>query len=269
MLTSPKLPSLPPLLPPSAHSPLRQAVLAQLAGAALVALMPVAAPGLLPSLLAAAIAQGVCAAAVSLLLKAPRWWLPIHLGFLPTALLVTRLGIAPGWFLAGFILLLLIYWRTDRSQVPLYLSNTTTAAAVLQLLPSTPCRVVDLGCGHGGLLRHLARARPECDFLGIEHAPLPWLWAKVAASGCSNLTIRYGDFWREPLAPFDVVYAFLSPAPMPRLHACAQAQIRPGALLVSNSFAIPGVAPTSVVEVADRRTTQLYCYHFPGLGHEK
>ena len=35
-------------------------------------------------------------------------------------------------------------------------------------------------------------------------------------SGPDNLKIRRGDFWRQPLDNFDVVYAFLSPAPMPR-----------------------------------------------------
>lgn len=246
-------------------------MLAQLIGAALVALVPLAGPGLLPSPLAAAIAQGVCAAAVSLLFKAPRWWLPIHLMFLPAALLVSRLGIAPGWYLAAFILLLLVYWRTDRSQVPLYLSNATTAQAVLQLLPASPCRVVDLGCGHAGLLRRLARARPDCEFLGIEHAPLPWLWGyfATAAAGLPNLHIRYGDFWHESLAPYDVVYAFLSPTPMPRLFAQAQTQMRPGTLLVSNSFAAPGALSETVIEVADRRATQLHCYRFPRGNDEK
>lgn len=255
--------------PAATKSPLRQALLAQLLGALPVALMPLLAPGLLSSPLLAALAQGVCAALVSQRLKAPRWWIVIHLAFLPAALLLVRLGIAPGWYLAGFILLLLVYGRTDRSRVPLYLSNATTAQAVLQLLPAAPCRVVDLGCGHGGLLRRLARARPDCEFLGIEHAPLPWLWARLASAGCANLSIRYGDFWRQSLAPFDVVYAFLSPAPMPRLYAQARAQMRAGTLLVSNSFAVPGVAAERVVEVADRRATQLHCYRPTAAGGDE
>lgn len=245
-----------PLPPP----PLRSALLAQLLGGAVVAILLVAFPGLFATPLVAAGAQGVCAALISARLSAPKWWLPIHLVFLPAALYINQFGIAPGWYLFAFVLLLLVYWRTDQSQVPLYLSNAATAQAVLQLLPAEPCRVIDLGCGHGGLLRHLARARPDCEFLGIEHAPLPWLWGWLASRSLPNLSIRRGDFWREPLAPFDVAYAFLSPAPMPRLMTQARSQMRPGTLLVSNSFVVPGEPTEQVVEVADRRETRLYCY---------
>lgn len=246
----------------SAH-PLRQALLAQLAGIVLAVGVAFIAPGGV-SLLQVVVLQAVLAALIGQLLGAPRWWIPLHLGFLPAVVLASCLEIAPGWYLAGFVLLLLVYWRVDRSQVPLYLSNTATAAAVLRLLPATPCRMVDLGCGHGGLLRHLARARPDCKFVGVEHAPLPWLWARLAAWRERNLEIRYGDLWRTPLASFDVAYVFLSPAPMPRMYRVAKEQLRPESLLISNSFAIPGVAPSGQIAVADRRETQLYCYRIPG-----
>ncbi|MBP9712266.1 MAG: class I SAM-dependent methyltransferase [Sterolibacterium sp.] len=249
--------------PAHTHSPLRQALRAQLVGTGLVALLPFASPGLITSPIQAALAQGLCAAFASQALGMPRWWLLLNFAFLPAALWLIQQGIAPGWYLAAFVLLLLTYWRTDRSQVPLYLSNHATTEAVLQLLPPTPCRVVDLGCGSGGLLRQLARARLDCHFVGIEHAPLPWLWARLTAQRLPNLDIRHGDFWRLNLAEFDVIYAFLSPAPMPRLHLRARAGMRPGAQLISNSFAIPGVTADRLVTVADRRATQLHIYH-PG-----
>ncbi len=243
--------------------PLRQTLFAQLFGAVLVGLVPLFAPGVFPSLLFAALAQGICAALISHFLGGPRWWLPVHAGFLPLAVWLVSLGIAPGWYLAGFVLLMLVYWRTDRSRVPLYLSNRPTAQAVLQLLPAGPCRVIDLGCGHAGLLRHLARARPDSQFSGIEHAPLPWLWARLASADLGNLKIRYGNFWDESLAGYDFVYVFLSPVPMPRLFLQAQQQMPPEALLVSNSFPVPGVQADRRVSLADRRKTQLYCYR-PG-----
>lgn len=244
---------------------LRQALRAQLVGAGLIALLPFAAPGLIGSPMQAALAQGVCAALASQAIGMPRWWLILHFSFLPAALwLMQRGNIAPGWYLLAFLLLLLVYWRTDRSQVPLYLSNTITAEAVLKLLPAHPCRVVDLGCGTGGLLRYLARTRPDCTFLGIEHAPLPWLWARIRSTAhrlpLPNLHFRYGNFWRLNLAEFDVVYAFLSPVPMTPLHLKARAQMHDDALLISNSFAILDVTPELTVDVADRRATRLYCY---------
>ena len=57
--------------------------------------------------------------------------------------------------------------------------------------------------------------------------------------------------------------------PMPRLYAQARAQMRAGTLLVSNSFAVPGVAAERVVEVADRRATQLHCYRPTAAGGDE
>jgi len=253
-----------PTAAPAHTPPLRAALLAQLGGLLLAGLtIRFLVPTLTEHLLAAALLQGVAAAVISHALKAPRWWLPIHLGFLPLAVLAQSLAIPPWAWLAGFVLLLLIFWRTDQSRVPLYLSNAATAAALAALLPTPPCRVIDLGCGDGALLRRLARSRPDCRFVGIEHAPLTWLWAKLAATGIKNLTIHHGDFWPLSLADFDLVYAFLSPAPMPRLWAKTGAEMAAGALLVSNSFEVPGVAAERMVEVPDRRQTRLHCYR-PG-----
>jgi hypothetical protein len=53
---------------------------------------------------------------------------------------------------------------------------------------------------------------------------------------------------------------------MPRLWAKATAELRPGALLVSNSFAVPGVAAWRIVDVGDRRRTRLHCYRIARPG---
>lgn len=207
--------------------------------------------------------QGAVAAGVAAWRRAPRWWWAIHAAFLPLAVLAARLPLHPAWWLAAFTLLLLVFWRTDRSRVPLYLTNAASADALARLLPAGPCTVVDLGCGHGGLLLRLAAARPDARFVGVEHAPLPWLAARLRAVGCGNVAIRYGDLWRADLGQADVVYAFLSPAPMRRLWTKALGEQPAGALLVSNSFPVPDVAPWREVAVGDRRRTRLYCYRMP------
>lgn len=252
--------------PPASRSPLGGAVLAQLGGAAatllfIAALSRLSSADFLRIPLLIALLQGGFAALIAFRLRAPRWWIAIHLVFMPLVVLVQRLEIAPGWFLAAFVLLLAIFWRTDDSRVPLYLTNRATAQAILALLPATPCRVLDLGCGDGGLLKRLARARPDCMFTGIEHAPLTWLIAWLRTAGLPNVTILRRDFWRVPLGGHAVVYAFLSPAPMPRLWVKAMREMSPGALLISNSFPVPERMPDEVVEVADRRKTRLFLYH--------
>ena len=213
-----------------------------------------------PSLPLAAV-QGILAAGIGILLKSERWWIAIHLLFSPALVLALRLDLPPSLYLAVLAGLTFVFWTTFRGEVPLVLSNRATAQAVLGLLPDTPgLRVIDLGAGTGGLLRQLAQARPEARFTGVEHAPLPYLVARFNARGLANLAVQRADLWRQPLAEQDVVYAFLSPAVMARLGDKARAELRPGALLISNSFPLPDGAPKWVVDVPDRRGTRLYCY---------
>ena len=215
---------------------------------------------LVPSL-PLAVVQGVLAASIGALLRSERWWIGIHLVFSPALLAALRLELPPAVPLAVLAGLTFVFWTTFRGEVPLFLSSRAVADALLGLLPHRPgLRVIDLGAGTGGLLRRLARARPDANFTGIEHAPLPWLAARLNARGLANLVIRRGDLWQEPLQAQDVVYVFLSPRVMPRLWQKARAEMRPGSLLVSSSFQVPDVAPARVVKVEDRRETALYCY---------
>ena len=227
-----------------------------LAGAGVIAL----GQPLVPSLPLAAV-QGVLAAGIGALLRSERWWIGIHLVFSPALLGALRLDLPPGVPLAVLAGLTFVFWPTFRGEVPLFLSSRAAADALLGMLPQRPgLQIIDLGAGTGGLLRRLAQARPEAYFTGIEHAPLPYLAARLNARGLANLAIRRGDLWRQPLGDQDVVYVFLSPRVMRRLWEKARSEMRPGTLLVSSSFPVPDVAPERVFEVSDRRATRLYCY---------
>jgi hypothetical protein len=247
-------------------SPLRTALLAQLLGGFIAAAaIQLLNPQLFAVPAAWAVGQGLCAALVSYKLEAPRWWLPIHLGFLPLAVAANRLGIPPLAWLGAFLLLFLLFWRTDKSQVPLFLTNQRTAQAIADLLPATPCSCIDLGCGTGSLLKFLAAARPECTFLGVEHAPLPFLLAWLRSRRTPNLVIRYGDFWQEDLGKHQTVYAFLSPVPMARLWQKLCSEMAENSLLISNSFEIPHVVANHATIVPDRRRSRLFCYQIPSV----
>lgn len=241
--------------------PAAKALLAQLAGAA--GALVLARNGWLTGLWPLVGAQAGLASAVAFGMGSARWWLPIHLGFLPLAVVALQLGIAPAWYLAAFVLLLLVYWTSFRTQVPLYLSNRPTAAAVAGLLPARPLRLLDIGAGTGSLLRPLARARPESRFTGVELAPAPWLIGRLLCAPLSNIDWRRADLFAPAWADYDAVYAFLSPVPMPAVWAKAVAEMQPGSLLISNSFAIPDVQPERIAEVGDRRGTRLYVYRIP------
>lgn len=217
--------------------PALKALFVQLAGWLTIGVMPGFGMIAGPRPPGVALLQAGIAAAAALALKQPRWWLPIHLAFGPAVISGSGLVIAPGWFLGGFAVLALIYWNSFRSQVPLYLSNRATAAEVARLLPADgTARLLDIGSGTGSLLARIARARPGCRLIGVETAPLPFLASWLRTRALPNCEVRRDNLWKHGLCDYDVAYAFLSPVPMPRLWRKALSEMRPGSVLVSNSF---------------------------------
>ena len=207
------------------------------------------------------LAIGGVALIFATLSRQPWWWRVMHALFMPLVWLTYHLAIDPGWFLLAFILLLLVYRGALSGQVPLYLSNPETVAALDELLGKEEAeRFLDLGAGLGSTVIPLADRWPDRLFTGIENAPATWLAGRLLSVGRPNLSWRWGDMWQMPLDEHAVVYAFLSPAPMPQLWEKAKAEMKPGSLLVSNSFPIPGVAPEFVIDVACTPPRPLYCY---------
>jgi SAM-dependent methyltransferase len=206
--------------------------------------------------------QGVTAALGSWLARQAGWWQAIHLLFPLAVLAGLMLEIPPGWYLAAFVLLAGVYWGVHRTQVPLYLSSRRAVEAVGGLLPDKAGpRFLDAGCGTGGLLVKLADRRPDAIFEGVEIAPLPYLVARFrSAVGRRNAVIRVRSLWDVDLAGYDVVYAYLSPAPMVKLWHKAKREMRPGSLLVSNSFAVPGVPAHEVIPLNDLNRSALHLW---------
>lgn len=236
------------------RSPLPRVALCQLLG--LTAAWALA--GTLP-LAALVWVSGAVAAGLGIVLRLPIWWLPLQLLFAPALLAAQSLAIHPGWYLAAFVLTLLVLGNSVGERVPLYLSSQAVWRQLAALLPAQG-RFVDLGCGTGGGLAALSRLRPQASCLGVESSPLVWLICRLRLLSRARCQVRLASLWSVELGEFDLVYAFLSPAPMARLWEKARREMRPGSLLVSNSFQVPGVAPDRVIELDDRRRSRLYVW---------
>ncbi|MFH1818121.1 MAG: class I SAM-dependent methyltransferase [Pseudomonadota bacterium] len=195
-----------------------------------------------------AFAQGGIAALLSRTWRQPAWWPPLHLGFLPAVLLARQTDL-PAWiYLSLFVLLVLFYWSTFRTRVPLYLSGRAAWQPLASLLPQTPFSFIDLGSGLGGVPFYLEAKFPHGHFYGTEIAPAPWLISRVRARlKGSRVNFMRDDYARLDLSRFDVVFAFLSPAAMPGLWQQVQGQMRPGTLFISLAFPVQGRPPDHMV----------------------
>lgn len=240
-----------------------QSLLIQIAAALPVALVAALRPfETPPPLWLLALVQGSVAALLSRAWRQPPWWQPLHFGFLPLAWLAHGAG-APSWvYLAAFVALLLVYWTTFRTRVPLYLSDRRAWQAIEALLPQKRSfRFIDLGSGLGGLLFDLERRFPAAEFTGTELAPAPWLISRLRA-GFTRSRVRFlrQDYAALDLAAYDVVFAFLSPAAMPALWQQVSAQMRPGGCFMSLSFMAGDREPDCVMQLAPQARHRLYVW---------
>lgn len=249
--------------------PLLAAGLAQVLAIMLMAVVLVATvhmTGWRPSVWLVGLLQGLLAASLGRYLGLALWWWWLNLLFVPALLLASDAAL-PAWvFLGGFVLLLLLNWNSLSERVPLYLTGPATRRQLLQWLAERPAgfRFVDLGCGPAGTLLALARRFPQAQFVGVETAPLSFAIAWLRALPQANCQIRYQSLWRVELADFDVAYCFLSPAPMAALWRKASAEMAAGSWLVSNTFAVPDVAPQQLIEMQDWRQSRLLLWQMPG-----
>jgi hypothetical protein len=240
------------------------ALLLQFAAFAL-AILSIRVAGLQVSPLGFALLCGALAAVFSHFSGQARWWLYIQFLFAPALVVMLALDIPSGFFLAAFLILLVVYWSTFRTQVPLYLSSDKVWHALEELLPSKPgLRFVDLGSGLGGVLTHLAGVRPDGLYTGVESAPLPflWSWLRIRLGGHRNCKVHWGSIWNDRLeacnlSQYDMVFAYLSPVPMERLWHKARAEMRPGSMFISSTFAVPEQSPHETVQVDDLHRSTL------------
>lgn len=225
-------------------------------------------PGLRPPLWGFIVAQSLSAAVFSRAFGLTGWWMVAQLA-LPVLAWGSLFVNLPSWlYLVAFLLLFLVYSNVSTERVPLYLTNRTTWVALSHLLREETevegaqngrrRRFVDLGCGVGGTLAYLSCAHPDWDFVGVENAPGPYVLSRIRLWNSTNAKIEFKSLWDVDLSTFDVVYAFLSPAPMPRLLTQAARDLKPGAVLISNSFWAPDIPFEGQVQVNDGRQTALF-----------
>lgn len=215
---------------------------------------------------AVAVIHGLLAAAITWRAGLAVWWRAIEFLF-PLAVLATLALQLPSWiFLLVFLIMLGWYWSTFRTQVPYYPSNAGVWDAVRQQLPPPAgdkrLRVIDIGSGLGGFVLYLARVRPDIEVVGIELAPLPWLYSWLRARfGKSSARFIRGDYEQLDFGQFDLVFAYLSPAAMAGLWRKADAEMCRGSCLISYEFAIDTRAPDLVIH-ATNDATPLYKWYF-------
>jgi len=206
--------------------------------------------------------QAVGAAAVGRIWLPGAYWTLFQIA-LPTALAWQAGHAVPLWVYPTLLaILLLIYGGGIFDRVPLYNSGLPAWEALVELIPENEnTKFVDLGAGLGGPLSFIATRRPMAVLLGVESSPLVWLIGRLRTMRfLHRCSFRLGNMWKTDLRDADIVFAFLSPAPMTALWAKARREMRPNALLISHSFEIPGQTPINKIPLPGKKDAALLIY---------
>lgn len=136
-------------------------------------------------------------------------------------------------------------WRKDLGRI----------LALINLQPGQ--KFYDLGCGDGRLI--CAAGSGGAQAVGIELSLFPYLLARAKIAFEKNpAKIIFGDFFRVNLNDADAVYLFLTPPVMLKIKTKLEAELKPGAKIVSYHFAIPDWSPAVVDKDPAGATIYLY-----------
>lgn len=131
---------------------------------------------------------------------------------------------------AIFLFFLTIAFVTGAPFVP---STKNTAASMIRLAKlKKGMKIYDLGSGDGRLL--VLAAKKGCTAVGFEINPF-----LVILSRLRWLRVEWKNFWHADISDADVVFVYLLPWRMDKLAKFLKKQLKPEALVVSNSFIFP------------------------------
>jgi hypothetical protein len=136
------------------------------------------------------------------------------------------------------ILYLTLAFITGAPYVP---STNRAAQSMIDLAQIKPgMKIYDLGSGDGKLL--LLAAGKKASATGFEINPFLVILSKIRSLFSPDkklIYISWKNFWTAKLSDADIVFIYLLPWRMEKLADILAKQLKPGAIIVSNSFIFP------------------------------
>lgn len=131
--------------------------------------------------------------------------------------------------------------------------------------------VYDLGCGKANLLTTAVKGF-GVKGVGYEIALWPNIWGRLRVwRQKADVEIRAKNFMYADIEKADVVFCYLFPHVMAQLEPKFQAELKPGARVVSYAFKMPNAVPAKVMSATARyskltnkpiHTSNIYIYQY-------
>lgn len=130
----------------------------------------------------------------------------------------------------------------------------------------SPKIVYELGCGWGPLVVDAAKVFPKASIKGVEFSFLASHFARIRCKlwGRKNVEIMRADFFDLNLKDADVIIFYMLEVILARLGPKFVEELKPGTIIVSNTFVIPGWTPVATHEVVKKPIPlNIYVYKVP------
>lgn len=140
--------------------------------------------------------------------------------------------------MAGFFLFLCLAFVTGGPFVPSSKKSVDAMVALAKIRSGQT--VIDVGSGDGRVL--FAAAKKGANAIGIEINPYLVRFTQIKAflgAYRGRITVRWQNLWSADLTNADVVFVYLIPWKMDVLAKKLKKELKPGALVISNSFMFP------------------------------
>ncbi len=170
----------------------------------------------------------------------------------------------------GIVLVLVIYADLSiliyslRNGIAPMPTSPKVKAALLNTLGelSVQGNYYELGSGWGTLTFPMAKRFPNSTILGIENSRVPYTISKCLSwvFPKRNLKLCRADFFTVSLAESDLVICYLYRGAMERLRGKFERELRPGTIVVSNTFSVPNWEPKQVLQATDLYRSKIYVY---------
>lgn len=116
--------------------------------------------------------------------------------------------------------------------------------------------ILELGSGWGTLAFAAAKVCPDAKIVGYEISPVPLAYSRIKAKLCGYRNVKFlnADLFKEDFSQANIVLTYLTMPHMEQLRPKFEAELKQGAIVICNTFPVPGWTP------AKEETIQNFVY---------
>lgn len=153
----------------------------------------------------------------------------------------------------------LLYWTIKLGIGPVPTSRKVSKTLYKNLPEQVNGQIIELGCGWGNLVRALKKKYPDKTVIGYERSPIPrwvtsWSW---------RIPVRGEDFFYADLSEAGLLVCYLYPGAMKRIEQELLPRLPAGCIIITHTFALPGLKPDKIYRSTDIYRTPIYLYQKP------